>query len=96
MRFSSVCRSRGVHVTDPGIAVDGHSIVVLRGQRLNGLDDPVDQRREGEGLQIKLHSPGLDLREVEDVVGYDKLTVSFAAFVLLVSIRIWIRFVHAT
>jgi transposase len=27
---------------------------------------------------------------------YDKLTESFAAFVLLASIRIWIRFVHAT
>ena len=26
---------------------------------------------------------------------YDKLTESFAAFVLLASIRIWIRFVHA-
>ncbi len=27
---------------------------------------------------------------------YDKLTESFAAFVLLASIHIWIRFVHAT
>jgi transposase len=27
---------------------------------------------------------------------YDKLTESFAAFVLLASIRIWIKFVHAT
>jgi hypothetical protein len=34
----------------------------------DGLDDIVNQRSEGEGLQAKLHPPGLDLGEVEDVV----------------------------
>ena len=32
------------------------------------LTTTVDQRREGEGLQIKLHASRLDLGQVEDVV----------------------------
>ena len=32
------------------------------------VDDLVDQRRQSKGVQIKLHPPGLDLGEVEDVV----------------------------
>ena len=37
-------------------------------QRLDGLDHLVDQRRQSKRLQVKLHPPGLDLGEVEDVV----------------------------
>jgi hypothetical protein len=37
-------------------------------------DDIVNQRSEGEGLQAKLHPPGLDLGEVEDVDQREQVT----------------------
>src|ERR1700730_3718151 len=43
-------------------------VPVLRRQRFDRLDHAVDQWRKNEGFEIKLHPPGLDLGEIEDVV----------------------------
>ena len=58
----------GVHHPDRGVAMNHDLVAVLRRQRLDRLDDRVDQRRQSKTIQIKLHPPGLDLGEVEDVV----------------------------
>ena len=58
----------GMQRPDRSVAMDRDLVAVLRRQRLDGLDDLVDQRRQSESVQIKLHPPGLDLGEVEDVV----------------------------
>jgi hypothetical protein len=52
------------------------------GRSRGGHSTKINARTNAEGLPIGTR--------------YDKLTESFAAFVLLASIRIWIRFVHAT
>ena len=58
----------GMHRPDRSVAMDRDLVGVLRRQRFDGLDDIVDQRRERESFEMKLHPPGLDLGEVEDVV----------------------------
>jgi hypothetical protein len=45
----------GMHHPDGGVAMNRHLVAVLRRQRLDGLDDLVDQRRQRESLQIELH-----------------------------------------
>ena len=59
-----VCMKR----SDRGIATDRDPVLVFRRQRLDGLDDIVDQRRKAESIKMKLHPPRLDLGEVENVV----------------------------
>jgi hypothetical protein len=58
----------GMHRRDVSLALSHNQVAVLRRQRIDGLDDIINQRSGGEGLQAKLHLPGLDLGEVEDVV----------------------------
>ena len=71
MRFSSACRSRIWSACIVPIAASQLTddlVAVLRRQRLDGLDHVVDQRRKRERFEMKLHPPGLDLGQVEDVV----------------------------
>ena len=49
-------------------AVDDETVAVLRRHRLDRLGHILDHRREREGFEVKLHAPGLDLRQVENVV----------------------------
>ena len=57
----------GMHHPDRS-AMDCDLVAVLRRQRLRGLDHVSDQRLDGKGIQVQLHSSGLDLGEVENVV----------------------------
>src|ERR1700730_17860297 len=50
------------------VAIDRDLVAILCRQWFDSLDDLVDQRRQSKGVQIKLHPPGLELGEVEDVV----------------------------
>ena len=71
MRFSSACRNRiwsACIIPIRRVAMDCDLVAVFCRQRLDGLDDVVDQRRKSEALQIKFHAPGLNLGQVEDVV----------------------------
>src|SRR5262245_15703803 len=43
-------------------------VAILCSQRFDCLDNLVDQGRQSKTTQVELHPPGLDLREVEDVV----------------------------
>ena len=70
-RLSSACRSRiwsAWIVPRSGVAIDDDPIAVLRRHRLDRLGHVLDQRRQRERFEMKLHPPGLDLGEVEDVV----------------------------
>src|SRR6516164_6916442 len=53
---------------DSGIAMNRNLVAVLCHQWLDSLDDLVDQRRQSKGVQIKLHAPRFDLRQIENVV----------------------------
>ena len=49
-------------------AIDDNTIAVLRRHRLDRLGHVLDQRRQREQFEVKLHSPRLDLGEVQNVV----------------------------
>jgi hypothetical protein len=49
-------------------AIYDDAIAALRRHRLDRLGYVLDQRRQRERLEVKLHSPRLDLGQVEDVV----------------------------
>ena len=51
-----------------GRAINDDAIAVLRGHRLDSFGDILDQRRQRERFEVKLHAPRLDLRQIEDVV----------------------------
>jgi len=53
---------------DRGVAMNRNMVAVLCRQWLDSLDDLVDERRQSKGIQIKLHAPGLDFGQIEDVV----------------------------
>ena len=58
----------GMDGAEIGGAIDDDAVAVLLRQRLHGLDDVLDQRSERERFEVKLHSPGFDLGQVENVV----------------------------
>jgi hypothetical protein len=58
----------GVGGAEIGLAIDNDAIAVLCGHRLDGLGHVLDQRRQRKRLEMKLHAPCLDLRQVEDVI----------------------------
>ena len=58
----------GVDRAEVGRAIDDDPIAVLRRHRLDRLGHVLDQRRQRERFEVKLHAPRLDLRQVEDVV----------------------------
>ena len=49
-------------------AIDDNTIAVLRRHRLDRLGHVLDQRRQRKQFEVKLHSPRLDLGEVQNVV----------------------------
>src|ERR1700720_3814456 len=50
------------------IAADNELVAVLCRERLDSLDDAVDERSQREIFKLQLHSSCLDLGEVEDIV----------------------------
>ena len=58
----------GVDRAEVRPAIDDNTIAVLRRHRLDRLGHVLDQRRQRERFEMKLHSPRLDLGEVENVV----------------------------
>jgi hypothetical protein len=58
----------GMQRSNRSIAMNRDLVLVLRRQRLDGLDHVVDERCEREMLELQLHPPGLDLGEVENIV----------------------------
>ena len=58
----------GVDRVEVRRAFDSEAIAVLSRHRLDGLNHILDNRRERERFEVKLHAPRLDLGEVEDVV----------------------------
>ena len=49
-------------------AIDDEAVAVLRRHRLDRLGHVLDHGHQRERFEVKLHPPGLDLGEVEDVV----------------------------
>ena len=58
----------GVDRAEVRRAIDDDAIGVLRRHRLDRLGHVLDQRRQRERFEVKLHAPRLDLRQVENVV----------------------------
>ena len=58
----------GVDRAEVRPAIDDNPIAVLRRHRLDRLGHVLDQRRQRERFEMKLHAPRLDLGEVENVV----------------------------
>ena len=61
-----------MHRPNRSFAMDRNLVGVLHRQRFDGLDDIIDQRCKREGFEMQLHPPGLDLRQVENVVDQGK------------------------
>src|SRR6516164_2138604 len=57
---------------DSAVAIDRDLIALLCRQRLDGLDYASDQRRDREVFEMKLHAPGFDLGEVQNVIDQRK------------------------
>ena len=70
MRFNSACRSRisSACIVPISVAMDRDLVTVLRCQRLDRLDDIVDQRPQSKRVEVELHPPRFDLGQVENVV----------------------------
>ena len=58
----------GVHLADILRTVEDDLVAVLGRRGGDGGDHIVDQRRDGEGLDVHVHPAGFDLRQVQDVV----------------------------
>src|SRR6516165_4229417 len=54
------------------IAAGNELVASLCRKWLDGLDHAVDERSERKVFKLKLHAPGLDLGEVEDVIDESK------------------------
>ena len=69
-RLKRICLNfaRSVSICGRSAATSMTIFGVCAGHAAHDLADAVDDRPDGEGLRIDLHLPGLDLREVEDVV----------------------------
>jgi hypothetical protein len=62
----------GVHRAQVSRTIDYDPIGVLRRHRFDRLGHVLDQGGQRERFEVKLHSPRLDLRQVEDVVDQGK------------------------
>ena len=49
-------------------AIGDDAVAILRRHRLDGLSHTLDHRRQRECFEVKLHPPGLDLGQIENVV----------------------------
>ena len=58
----------GMHLADILRTVDDDFVAVLRRHGADRGDYVVDQRRDGEGLDVHVHPAGFDLRQVQNVV----------------------------
>ena len=58
----------GMDGAEVGRAVDDEAVAVPRRHRLDGLGHVPDQRHQRKRIEVKLHAPGLDLGEIEDIV----------------------------
>ena len=70
-RLSSACRTRvwsAWIVPSSGRQSTDDAIAVLRCHRLDRLGHVLDQGHQRERFEVKFHAPGLDLRQVENVV----------------------------
>src|SRR5262249_29615104 len=75
MRLSSACRSRMESACSEPIAPSQRRtswLPFFAAQRLNGLDDAFDERRKREIFELPLHTPSLNLGQVENVVDQRK------------------------
>ena len=58
----------GKHGPYRSVALDSDLVPIFRCQRFDRLDDAVDQWSKSEGIEMKLHPPGLDLGEIENII----------------------------
>jgi hypothetical protein len=75
-------RAQHMHRSNLGRAMHVNLVSVLRRQRFDGLRDIGNQRRKRERRESKLHAPGLDLGEVENIVDERKQVPACAKYAI--------------